>query len=173
MSRRRRVDVATQRLLTRRPCSQRFWRRQPEGLGRELGKSQSSQNRALNCCFLALTRRKTGHYHLRQCCECRTRAPRIRHAEPEGRPKRAKQRANGVRLRATPTDGRRQSPQVDGSSGDTGRRRNTQKIWFASRRPGVRVPLAPQVRAISAATSSTSAWSTAASPRAPRPRSGT
>ena len=67
---------------------------------------------------------------------------------PEGCLKRAKQRANGARLRATPTDSRRQSPQVDGSPGDARRRRNTQKIWFASRRPGVRVPLAPQVRGL-------------------------
>jgi hypothetical protein len=68
-----------------------------------------------------------------------------RAAEPEGRSQRAKQRANRVRFRATPADGQRQSPQVGGSSGDTRRRRNTQKIWFASRRPGVRVPLAPRI----------------------------
>jgi len=43
---------------------------------------------------------------------------------------RAKQRANGARLRATPTDSRRQSLQVNGPSGHVQRRRNTQKIWY-------------------------------------------
>ena len=47
-----------------------------------------------------------------------TRAPRAPPPNPEGCLKRAKQRANGVRLRATPTDSRRQSPQVDAPSGD-------------------------------------------------------
>ena len=50
-----------------------------------------------------------------------------RHARPEGRPERAKQRANGARLRATSTDSRRQSPQVNGPLGHVQRRRNTQK----------------------------------------------
>jgi hypothetical protein len=66
-------------------------------------------------------------------------------AEARRIPQRAKQRANGARLPAMPTDSRRQSPQVNGPSGHVRRRRNTQKIWFASRRPGVRVPLAPRI----------------------------
>ena len=132
--------------MARRPCSSGVWRRQLEGFNREPGKSQCKQNCALNCGFLTAVRRKNGPQHLRRCCGCRTPSAKSSAAEPEGPSKRAKQRANGVRLRATPTDGRRQSPQVDGSSGDIRRRRNTQKIWFASRRPGVRVPLAPQVR---------------------------
>ena len=97
----------------------------------------------LTCDFLVAASRKPGHGDLRRCCGRQARAPRVPLPSPEGCLKRAKQRANGARLRATPTDGQRQYPQVNRPSGNSQRRRNTQKIWFASRRPGVRVPLAP------------------------------
>lgn len=48
-------------------------------------------------------------------------------------PERANQRANGVRLWATSTDCSRLFLLARGPSGDVGRRRNTQKIWFPTR----------------------------------------
>ena len=128
------------------PALSGVWRHLPGGLVRESGKSQSGDNCTFTCSFLVVARGKTDHHHLRRCCECRTPSAAVRPLSQKDPSKRAKQRANGVRLRATPTDSRRQSPQVNGPSGHVQRRRNTQKIWFASRRPGVRVPLAPQIR---------------------------
>jgi len=122
-----------------------FWTRQPEGLDKGSGKSQVDQIGVLTCGFVVAACREPGRRDLRRCCRCHARAPRVPLQNPERCVERAKQRANGVRLRAMPTDSQPQSPQVDGSSGDAERRRNTPKIWFASRRPGVRVPLAPRV----------------------------
>jgi hypothetical protein len=127
-------------------CLSGVWRHVPGGPNREYGKSQMAKIGTLTCSFLVAAHSKTDQRHLRRSrgSEPRPLHNSRRRAQKDG--SRAKQRANGVRLQATPADGLRQSPQVNGSSGDTGRRRNTQKIWFASRRPGVRVPLAPQAR---------------------------
>jgi hypothetical protein len=90
----------------------------------------------LTCCFYLLPVRRPVTLTCGDVVSVELRAPQVRHAEPEGRSKRAKQRANGARLWQTPTDSRSQSPQVNGPSGHVQRRRNTQEIWFASRRPG-------------------------------------
>jgi hypothetical protein len=125
------------------------WRHLPGGFTRESGKSQMAKivpSPAVSWSWLA------GKPITTTCgdaVQVDPLAPRAPPPNPEGCLRRAKQRANGVRLRATPTDTRRRSPQVKASSGDARRRRNTQKIWFASRRPGVRVPLAPpQVKSL-------------------------
>ena len=152
---RRRLDLMNgsirQRAVRRpdTPCLSGFWRRQPEGLDEGPAKSQLRQIGALTCNFWS---RLAGNLATATCADAvasgrrQARGPRVPLPSLEGSLKRAKQRANGARLPATPTDSQRQSPQVNGPSGHVQRRRNTQKIWFASRRPGVRVPLAPQVR---------------------------
>jgi hypothetical protein len=95
--------------------------------------------------FLSAASRKPDCRQLRRCCGVKSERHDSLPPSPEGCLKRAKQRANGARLRATPTDSRRQSPQVDGSPGDVRRRRNTQKYGLHPEGQGVRVPLAPHI----------------------------
>jgi hypothetical protein len=122
------------------------WRHLPGGFIRESGKSQMATISTFTCSSWSWLAGKPITTTCGDAAQVDPLAPRAAPPIPEGCPRRAKQRANGVRLRATSTDSQRQSPQVGGPSGDTERRRDTQKIWFASRRPGVRVPLAPPVR---------------------------
>jgi hypothetical protein len=112
---------------TGHPCPSGFWRCQPEGLDKGPAKSQVGQIGALTCDFLVAANRKPGHRDLRRCCGCQARAPRVSLPSPEGCLKRAKQRANGARLPATPSDSRRRSPLINDLSGDFQPRRNTQK----------------------------------------------
>ena len=121
-------------------CLSGVWRHVPGGPNREYGKSQMAKIGTLTCSFLVAPHSKTDQRHLRRSrgSEPRPRHNSRRRAQKDG--SRAKQRANGVRLQATPADGLRQSPQVNGSSGDTGRRRNTQKYGLHPEGQGFESP---------------------------------
>ena len=99
-------------------CLSGVWRHVPGGPNREYGKSQMAKIGTLTCSFLVAPHSKTDQRHLRRS---RGSEPRPRHNSRRRAQKddseEPNKRANGVRLQATPADGLRQSPQVNGSSG--------------------------------------------------------
>ena len=99
---------------------------------KEPSKGQVAIIVVVTCSFSVADQPEISHYHVRRCCERRSPGGSNPARRVPKNTKRAKQRANAVRLRSTPAVGQRQFPQAEGSSRDPGRRRNTQKIWFAS-----------------------------------------
>lgn len=119
------------------PCLEAPARRPQQGIRQE----PNSYNWCSDLQFLGCGSQEIDHCQLRRCRGSEP-APTTGPVAKTGNDAQKSQRSPAS---GDAVDSQRQSPQVEASSGDTRRRRNTQEIWSASRRPGEGVPLAPRI----------------------------